>query len=76
MIAMATAASAAAMAIINTVKNNPSILFGQRYLLKAIKFRQTLLRTSSMLISIVIKFLRVKNPKMPIKKSAALINNI
>ncbi len=42
MIAIATAASAAAMAIINTVKNKPSSCPGQRYLLKAIKFRFTL----------------------------------
>ena len=34
---MATAASAAAIAIINMVKNNPSVLFGHRYLLKCNK---------------------------------------
>ena len=76
MIAIATAASAAAMAIINTVKNNPSNLFGQRYLLKAMKFRFTLFSISSTLISIVTRFLLVKKPYTPIKKSAALINKI
>jgi hypothetical protein len=73
---MATAASAAAMAIIKMVKNNPSRRFGHRYLLNAIKFRLTLFRISSMLINIVIRFLLVKKPYTPIKKSAVLINNM
>src|SRR5882724_9309951 len=74
MMAMATAASAAAIAMMNRVKNNPSILSGHKYLLKAIKFRFTLFNISSILISMVIRFLRVKNPYTPIKNSAALIN--
>jgi hypothetical protein len=74
MIAMATAASAAAIAIIKMVKNSPSILFGHRYLLKAMKFRLTLFSISSILMSIVTRFLLVKKPKTPIKKRAALIN--
>jgi hypothetical protein len=45
--AIATAASAAAMAIIKMVKNKPSILLGHKYLLKAIKFRLTLFKISS-----------------------------
>jgi len=76
MIAMATAASAAAMAIINMVKNNPSILFGHRYLLKAIKFRFTLFNINSILISIVTRFLLVKNPYTPIKNRAVLKKRI
>jgi hypothetical protein len=75
-IAIATAASAAAIAIMNMVKNNPSILFGHRYLLNAIKFRFTLFRISSILISIVTKFLLVKKPYTPIKKSAVLKKRI
>ena len=75
MIAMATAASAAAIAITKIEKNNPSILLGHKYLLNAIKFRFTLFNTSSMLINMVIRFLLVKKPNTPIKKSAALINN-
>jgi hypothetical protein len=74
MIAIATAASAAAIAITKMVKNNPSILFGHRYLLKAIKFRLTLFSISSILMSMVTRFLLVKKPKTPIKKRAALIN--
>jgi len=76
MIAMATAASAAAMAIINMVKNSPSILFGHKYLLNAMKLRFTLFNINSILISIVIRFLRVKKPYTPIKNRAALINKI
>ena len=72
---MATAASAAAIAMIKMVKKSPSILFGQRYLLKAIKFRFTLFNISSMLISMVTRFLLVKKPNTPMKNSAALMNN-
>ena len=39
---MATAASAAAMAIIKMVKKNPSSLFGHKYLLNAIKLVHTI----------------------------------
>jgi hypothetical protein len=74
--AIATAASAAAMAIIKMVKNKPSNLSGHRYLLNAIKFRLTLFKISSTLISMVIKFLLVKKPYTPIKNRAVLINNI
>ncbi len=76
MIAIATAASAAAIAIINMVKNNPSNLSGQRYLLNAMKFRFTLFNINSTLSNIVIKFLLVRKPKTPIKKSAVLMNKI
>ena len=76
MIAIATAASAAAIAIMKMVKNNPSSLSGHKYLLKAIKFRFTLFNTSSTLISIVTRFLLVKKPYTPIKKRAVLINRI
>src|SRR5258706_15345389 len=76
MIAMATAASAAAIAIMNMVKNNPSILCGHKYLLNAIKLRFTLFNINSTLMSIVIRFLLVKKPYTPIKNSAALINKI
>jgi hypothetical protein len=62
MIAIATAASAAAIAMINIVKNNPSSLSGHRYLLNAIKFKFTLFNINSTLINIVIKFLLVKKP--------------
>jgi hypothetical protein len=76
MIAMATAASAAAIAIINMVKNNPSNLSGHRYLLNAMKFKFTLFNINSTLIRMVIKFLLVRNPYTPIKNKAVLINNI
>lgn len=72
---MATAASAAAMAIINMLKNNPSSLWGHKYLLKAMKFRFTLFSISSILISMVMRFLLVRKPNTPIKNSAVLINN-
>jgi hypothetical protein len=38
------------------------------------KFRLTLFRISSMLISMVTRFLLVRKPYTPIKKSAVLIN--
>ena len=76
MIAIATAASAAAMAMMNNVKNSPSIWLGHKYLLNAMKLRFTLFSMSSILISIVIRFLRVRNPYTPIKNSAVLRNNI
>ena len=46
MIAMATAASAAAIAMMNMVKNKPSSFPGQRYLLKKTKFRSRLYSNS------------------------------
>ena len=73
--AMASAASAAAIAMINIVKKTPSRLFGHKYLLNAIKFRFTLFRINSTLINIVIRFLLVKKPYMPIKNREALRNN-
>ena len=76
MIAIATAASAAAIAMINTVKNKPSIFPGHRYLLNAMKFRLTLFKINSMLMSMVIRFLLVRKPYTPVKNSAALINRI
>ena len=76
MIAIATAASAAAMAMMNKVKNSPSIWLGHKYLLKAMKFRFTLFNISSILISIVIRFLLVRNPYTPMKNKAVLRNNM
>jgi hypothetical protein len=68
MMAMATAASAAAIVIIKMAKKIPSILSGYRYLLNATKLMFTLFRISSMDMSMVIMFRRVKNPYMPVKK--------
>jgi hypothetical protein len=76
MIAIATAASAAAMAMIKMVKKTPSNLSYHKYLLKAIKFKFTLFNINSTLINIVTRFLLVKKPNTPMKKSAALINSI
>ncbi len=76
MIAIATAASAAAIVMMKMVKNIPSSFSGYRYLLKATKLILTLFRMSSILISMVIMFLLVKSPYMPMKKSAVLTNNI
>src|SRR5687768_2771141 len=76
MIAMATAASAAAIVIMNMVKNIPSSLSGQRYLLNATKLMFTLFNISSMLMSMVIMFLLVNKPYIPIKNKAMLTNSI
>lgn len=76
MIAMATAASAAAMAMMNNVKKTPSSLLGYKYLLKAIKLMFALFRISSTDISIVIKFRLVNKPYIPIKKRAVLTMRI
>ena len=59
---MAIAASAAAMVIIKMVKNTPSSLFANKYLLNAMKLMFTLFSTSSTDINIVIRFLRVIKP--------------
>jgi hypothetical protein len=75
-IAMATAASAAAMVIINKEKNKPSNLSGNKYLLNATKLIFTLFNMSSMDMSIVIKFLLVNNPYIPMKNNAVLTNRI
>jgi hypothetical protein len=75
-IAIATGASAAAIAMINNEKKSPSIWFGHKYLLNATKFRFTLFNISSILISMVIRFLLVRNPYTPMKKSAVLNNKI
>ena len=53
-IAIATAASAAAIVIINMVKKIPSSLSGYRYLLNTTKFIFTLFNINSIDISIVI----------------------
>lgn len=74
--AIATAASAAAMAMMNKVKNSPSIWLGHKYLLNAMKFKFTLFNISSILMSMVIRFLRVRKPYIPIKNRAVLRNNI
>jgi hypothetical protein len=73
---MATAASAAAMVIINKEKNKPSSLSGNKYLLKATKLIFTLLSISSIDINIVIKFLLVNKPYIPIKNRAVLRKSI
>jgi hypothetical protein len=73
---MATAASAAAMVMMKMVKNTPSILPGYKYLLKATKLMLTLFSISSIAISIVIRFLLVNSPYIPIKNRAVLTNRI
>ena len=72
--AIATAASAAAIVIINMVKKMPSSLSGYRYLLNTTKFMFTLFSINSIDISIVIIFRRVNRPYMPIKNKAVLTN--
>src|SRR5215203_2689099 len=72
--AIATAASAAAIAIINMVKKIPSSLSGYRYLLNTTKFMFTLFNINSIDISIVIMLRRVNKPYMPIKNKAVLTN--
>ena len=74
--AIANAASAAAMVIIKIAKNTPSNLPGYRYLLKATKLIFTLFRINSMAMSIVIIFRRVNNPYIPMKKRAVLTKRI
>jgi hypothetical protein len=74
--AMATAASAAAMVIMNKEKNNPSNLSGNKYLLKATKLIFTLFNMSSMDMSMVIIFLLVNNPYIPMKNKAVLTKRI
>jgi hypothetical protein len=74
--AMATAASAAAIVIMNMVKKTPSNLSGWRYLLNAMKLMFTLFNINSTAINIVIIFLLVNSPYIPIKKSAVLTNRI
>src|SRR4029079_9275973 len=76
MIAMATAASAAAIVMIKMVKKIPSRFSGYRYLLNTTKLIFTLLRISSIAISMVIMLRRVNNPYMPIKNKAVLTNQI
>jgi hypothetical protein len=76
MIAIATAASAAAIVIMKMVKNIPSSFPGQRNLLNAMKLMFTLFNISSMLISMVIILRLVNKPYMPMKNKAVLTNNI
>jgi hypothetical protein len=76
MMAIATAASAAAMVIINMVKNIPSSFSGNRYLLNATKLMLTLFNISSMDISMVIKLRLVNKPYIPIKNKAVLTKRI
>jgi hypothetical protein len=66
-IAMATAASAAATATINNVKKCPISLSGNKYRLKATNMMFTEFRINSTDISMVIRFFLVRNPKIPIK---------
>jgi hypothetical protein len=72
MIAIATAASAAATAIIISEKKCPCRLSGYRYLLNATKFMLTEFRISSIDISMVIRFFLVRNPKIPMKNIIVL----
>src|SRR3954468_11586907 len=72
MIAMATAAFAAAMVMIKIEKNTPSNLPGYKYLLNATKLILTLFSISSTDINMVIIFLLVNKPYIPIKKRAVL----
>ena len=72
--AIATAASAAAIVIINMVKKMPSSLSGYNYLLNTTKFMFTLFKINSIDISIVIMLRRVNRPYMPIKNKAVLTN--
>jgi hypothetical protein len=74
--AMATAASAAAIVIINKLKKIPSNLSGNKYLLNATKLMFTLFSINSMDMSMVIMFLLVNKPYMPIKNKAVLTNRI
>jgi hypothetical protein len=74
--AMATAASAAAIVMINKEKNKPSNLSGNKYLLKATKLIFTLFNMSSMDMSMVIIFLLVNKPYIPIKNKAVLTKRI
>jgi hypothetical protein len=64
---IATAASEAATAITNILKNIPSILCGYRYLLKARKLIFTEFKISSTDINIVIRLRRVRKPYTPAK---------
>src|SRR6187200_2748013 len=75
-IAIATAASAAPIVIINMVKKMPSSLSGYRYLLNTTKFIFTLFNINSIDISIVIMLRRVNKPYIPIKNKAVLTNKI
>src|SRR6187399_2985915 len=72
--AIATAASAAAIVIINKVKKIPSSLSGYRYLLNTTKFMFTLFNINSIDINIVIILRLVNKPYMPIKNKAVLTN--
>src|SRR4030095_4476299 len=74
--AIATAASAAAIVIINMVKKMPSSLSGYRYLLNTTKFMFTLFSINSIDSSIVIILRRGKKPYIPIKNKAVLTNKI
>jgi len=74
--AMAIAASAAAMVMINKEKNKPSNLAGNKYLLNATKLMFTLFNMSSMDMSMVIIFLLVNKPYIPIKNKAVLTKRI
>src|SRR5437762_7628505 len=76
MIAIATAASAAAMVIIKMTKKIPSSLSGYKYLLNTTKLMFTLFKISSIAISMVIILRRVNNPYIPMKNKAVLTNKI
>jgi hypothetical protein len=62
MIAIATAASAAATAMINSVKKCPCNSPGNKYLLKATKFILTEFSINSTDIKMVIRFFLVRKP--------------
>jgi hypothetical protein len=63
MIAIATAASAAAIAIIKMVRTHHQV-YQYRYLLNATKLMFTLFNISSMAINIVTRLRRVNRPYM------------
>jgi hypothetical protein len=67
MIAMATAASDAATAITKRLKNIPSSLCGNKYLLNAMKLILTEFNISSTDIKMVMRFLLVRKPYIPVK---------
>ena len=67
MIAIATAASAAAIATIKSINIYPCNMFGYKYLLNTTKFMHTAFNINSVDIRIVIRFLRTKNPYTPMK---------
>ena len=71
--AIATAVSAAAMAIPNRLKKCPSRCPGKRYLLNTAKLMFVALSISSAEMSSASRFLRVKKPYIPQNSITVLI---